>query len=162
MANRLVTRSFAALVCAMAALSPGLAQADDIGFDKALTAARTAMEKCASDGYRVSVAVVGRSGNTIVLIAADGAGPHTRGSSSGKAFTSASMGQPTKALAEMIRDKPELAGLRDMDPRLVFLAGGLPIRIDGSLIGGIGVGGAPGGHLDEACARAGLDAISAQ
>ena len=81
------------------------------------------------------------------------------GSSTGKAFTSASMGQPTGNLAALIKDKPDLAGLRDMDPRLVILAGGLPIRIGGALVGGIGVGGAPGGQLDAACAKAGIDAI---
>lgn len=40
--------------------------------------------------------------------------------------------------------------------------GGLPIKIDGALVGGIGVGGAPGGHLDEACAKVGIDAIGSE
>ena len=101
-----------------------------------------------------------RSGETKVLIKADGSGPHTVGSSTGKAFTSASMGRPTSDLAAMIKEKPDLEGLRDMDPRLVILGGGLPIKIDSALVGGIGVGGAPGGHLDEACAKAGIEAIS--
>ena len=64
-------------------------------------------------------------------------------------------------LATLIKDKPELSGLRDMDPRLVILGGGLPIKIGDALVGGIGVGGAPGGHLDEACAQAGLDEVGA-
>jgi uncharacterized protein GlcG (DUF336 family) len=42
-----------------------------------------------------------------------------------------------------------------------MLGGGLPIEIDGEIVGGIGVGGAPGGHLDDVCAQAGLDAIGA-
>ncbi len=124
-------------------------------------AANAAMAKCIADGYRVSVAVVARSGSTKVLIRGDGAGPHTVGSSTGKAFTSASMGQPTAKLAGLIKDKPFLDGLRDMDPRLVILGGALPIKISGKLVGGIGVGGAPGGHLDEACAKAGIEAIGA-
>ena len=130
--------------------------------DMAQKAANAAMKKCIADGYRVSVAVVARSGETKVLIAGDGAGPHTRGSSTGKAFTSASMGRPTSQFAKLIADKPFLAGLRDMDSRLVILGGGLPIKIGGNLVGGIGVGGAPGGHLDEACAKAGLKAIGAE
>ena len=123
-------------------------------------AADAALAKCAADGHKVSVAVVARSGETKVLIKADGSGPHTVGSSTGKAFTSASMGRPTSDLAAMIKEKPDLEGLRDMDPRLVILGGGLPIKIDNALVGGIGVGGAPGGHLDEACAKAGIEAIS--
>ena len=125
-------------------------------------AANTAMEKCIADGYRVSVAIVTRSGSTKVLIKGDGSGPHTVGSSTGKAFTSASMGRPTAELATLIEDKPGLEGLRDMDPRLVILAGGLPIKIGGSLVGGIGVGGAPGGQLDVACAKAGIEAIGGE
>jgi len=127
--------------------------------EMAQKAADAAMAKCIKDGYKVSVAVVARSGSTKVLIKGDGSGPHTVGSSTGKAFTSASMGQPTAKLATLIKEKPFLDGLRDMDPRLVILGGGLPIKIEGSLVGGIGVGGAPGGHLDEACAKAGLEAL---
>jgi Domain of unknown function (DUF336). len=37
----------------------------------------------------------------------------------------------------------------------------LPIEIAGEVVGAIGVGGAPGAHLDDACAEAGLDAIGA-
>ena len=125
----------------------------------AQAAANAALAKCKTDGYNVSVSVVARSGETIVLIKADGSGPHTAGSSTGKAFTSASMGRPTGDLAKMIMEKPDLEGLRDMDSRLVILNGGLPIKLDGALVGGIGVGGAPGGHLDAACAKAGLEAI---
>ena len=129
--------------------------------DMALKAARAALDKCAEDGYLVSAAIVARSGTTKLVIRADGAGPHTIGSSTGKAFTAASMGRPTAMLAGLIASKPGLAGLRDMDKRLVILGGGLPVLIGGKLVAGIGVGGAPGGHLDEACARAGLDAIGA-
>ena len=130
--------------------------------DMAQKAADAAMAQCINDGYRVSVAIVARSGSTKVLIRGDGAGPHTVGSSTGKAFTAASMGQPTAKLAALIDEKPALAGLRDMDPRMVILAGGLPIKIGGALVGGIGVGGAPGGNLDVACAEAGLKAIGAE
>lgn len=51
-----------------------------------------------------------------------------------------------------------MEGLRQMDPQLLIL-GGLPIVVNDGVVGGIGVGGAPGGHLDEACAQAGIDAI---
>lgn len=57
---------------------------------------------------------------------------------------------------------PENGGLREMDSRLVIQAGGLPIKIGGALVGGIGVGGAPSGAIEETCARAGLDAIAVE
>jgi len=144
------------------AQSAELPTAAYLPLELAQKAADATMAKCIADGYRVSVAIVARSGSTKILIHGDGAGPHTVGSSIGKAFTSASMGQPTAGLATLIAEKPALAGLRDMDSRMVILAGGLPIKLNGTLVGGIGVGGAPGGHLDEACAQAGLEAIGGE
>ena len=51
--------------------------------------------------------------------------------------------------------------LRDINGEVLMLGGGLPIEIGGDVVGGIGVGGAPGTHLDDACAQGGLDAIGA-
>ena len=124
-------------------------------------AATAAQEKCKQDGYRVSVAVVDRAGVLKVLIRGDGAGPHSIDSSMKKAYTAASMRVPTSETAELIGKMPTLQGLRDMNDKILFLAGGLPIEIGGEVVGGIGVGGAPGGHLDAACAQAGLDSIGA-
>jgi uncharacterized protein GlcG (DUF336 family) len=56
---------------------------------------------------------------------------------------------------------PTLQALRDMNEQILMLGGGLPIEIGGEVVGAIGVGGAPGTHLDDACAEAGLDAIGA-
>lgn len=151
--------AFVAIGAISSAQAAGLPTAPYLPLKMAQKAADAAMAKCITDGHKVSVAVVARSGSTKVLISGDGAGPHTVGSSTGKAFTAASMGRPTAKLAGLIKDKPGLAGLRDMDARLVILGGGLPIKIGGNLVAGIGVGGAPGGHLDEACALAGVKSI---
>jgi len=48
-----------------------------------------------------------------------------------------------------------------MNDSILLLGGGFPIRIRGEIVGGIGVGGAPGARLDEGCARAGLQAVGA-
>jgi uncharacterized protein GlcG (DUF336 family) len=128
--------------------------------DLVLKAANAAMKKCDDDGHRVSVAVVDRSGVLRVLLRAGGAGSHTINSSSKKAYTAASLGRPTSEVANMIKDKPDLQGMREMDDQILILGGGLPIKVGEELVGGIGVGGAPGAHLDEACAKAGLEALS--
>jgi len=122
-------------------------------------AASAALEKCRQDGYRVSVAVVDRAGLIRTLMRGDGAGPHTTDSSSKKAYTAASLRRPTSELAEMISKMPALQSLRDMNEKMLMLGGGLPIEIGGEVIGGIGVGGAPGANFDDACAQAGLDAL---
>ncbi len=124
-------------------------------------AAAAAQEKCKQDGYRVSVAVVDRAGVLKVLMRGDGAGPHTTNSSSKKAYTAASLRRPTSEVAELVAKTPALQGLRDIDDKTLILGGGLPIEIGGEIVGAIGVGGAPGAHLDDACAQAGLDSIGA-
>ena len=146
----------------VAAHAQDLPTAPYLPLDLAAKAAQTALDACSAEGHNVSVAIVARSGVTKVILRADNAGPHTVGSSTGKAFTSASMGRDTAGLAGFIGSAPENDGLRDMDSRLVIQAGGLPIKIGGALVGGIGVGGAPSGAIDETCARAGLDVIGAE
>lgn len=151
-----------ASIMATSAMAADLPTAPYLPLELAQKAAQAAVEQCSADGYNVSVAIVARSGETKVLLKADGSGPHTIGSSTGKAFTSASMGRPTLGLAGFLKDHRELDGLRDMDDRLVILGGGLPIKFNGKLVGGIGVGGAPGGDKDEKCAKVGLAAIGAE
>jgi len=124
-------------------------------------AAAAALDKCKQDGYRVSVAVVDRAGVLRVLMRGDGAGPHTTDSSSKKAYTAASLGRPTSELADLITKVPFLQALREMNDRILILGGGLPIQFGNEVVGGIGVGGSPGAHLDDACPQAGLDAIGA-
>lgn len=127
----------------------------------ATKAATTALDKCTKDGYKVSVAVVDRAGVLRTLQRGDGAGPHTVDSSSKKAYTASSLRRPTSELAELITKVPTLQALREMNEKVLILGGGLPIEIGGEFVGGIGVGGAPGAHLDDACAQAGLDSIGA-
>jgi uncharacterized protein GlcG (DUF336 family) len=124
-------------------------------------AAAAAVEKCRQDGYKVSAAVVDHSGVLKALLRGDGAGPHTTDSSTKKAYTAASLKRPTTELGELITRLPSLQALRDMNDRILILGGGLPIEIGGEVVGGIGVGGAPGVQFDDACAQAGLESISA-
>lgn len=144
-----------------AAAAVDLPQQPYLPLDLAMQAAGAAVAQCEADGYRVSVAVVDRSGVVKVLLRADGTGPHTVSSSTRKAYTAASLGRSTAELAKTVAGNPEVEGLRNMDPQILILAGGLPIQVNDVVVGGIGVGGAPGGNLDEACAQAGIDALLA-
>jgi uncharacterized protein GlcG (DUF336 family) len=42
-----------------------------------------------------------------------------------------------------------------------MVGGGVPVEAAGSIVGGVGISGAPGGAEDDACARAGIDAVIA-
>ena len=50
------------------------------------------------------------------------------------------------------------SGVRAL-PGVVALGGGVTIEAGGSLVGAVGVSGAPGGEADEACAKAGIEAV---
>lgn len=137
--------------------SPPLPHHAYLPLSLATKAAHAALKKCEEGGYRVSVAVVDEGGTLRVLIRGDGAGPHTVDSSTKKAYTSLSIRRSTSELAELITKIPTIEAIRDINDKILILGGGLPITIGGHVVGGIGVGGAPGAHLDEACAQAGLD-----
>ena len=127
-----------------------------ITVDAAVEAARAALDAAEKEGQRVTVAVVDRGGDVVVLLHGDGAGPQTEESARRKAFTSVSFNAPTSVLAGRVTGQG--ATLRDI-PGTLFLAGGVPVVSDGAPVAGIGVGGAPSGDLDERFARAGLAAI---
>ncbi|WP_112320291.1 GlcG/HbpS family heme-binding protein [Oceanibium sediminis] len=157
-----ILATVSALAAPLAAAAQDLPTSPYLPLAMASDAANAALQACAAEGHNVSVAIVARDGNTKVLLKADNSGPHTASSATGKAFASAGLGRDTAGLADFIASNPQNDGLRDMDPRLVIQAGGLPIRVGGALVGGIGVGGAPSGATDADCARAGLDAIGAE
>lgn len=127
--------------------------------ETALKAARAALANCRGAGYQVTVAVVDRAGLARVVLRDRYAGPHTIEVSTNKAWSAATTRTPTSELARITRPGEPMAGLRDV-PRMTALAGGIPIEAGGSLLGGIGVSGAPGGEADERCAKAGLAAIA--
>lgn len=127
----------------------------------ATKAASAAVEKCAKDGYKVTAAVVDKSGVLQAQLRGDGAGPHTVDSSRRKAYTAGSTGRATSELAELVVKAQHLHSLGKMNENILLLGGGLPIQFGKEVVGGIGVGGAPGTQFDDACAQAGLDAIGA-
>lgn len=152
------------MVIVLVCLSGSVAFGQDIRQEKnlslalAMDAARNAVQFCSEKGWNVTAAVVDRSGQIIVQLRTDGAGPHTLDASRRKAFTSASARNNTSAILENVQKNPGAANLPMIDGFLV-LGGGMPIRVGNEVIGAIGVGGAPGGHLDDQCAEAGISSI---
>ncbi|KQP13712.1 heme-binding protein [Pseudorhodoferax sp. Leaf267] len=117
--------------------------------------ASAAVAACAANGYAVAATVVDHAGSVRAVQRADNAGPHTLASSERKAFTSASAKSPTQAMMEGAQKNPGGANLVYL-PGFLLLGGGVPIKVGNETIGAVGVGGAPGGHLDEQCAVAAI------
>ena len=116
---------------------------------------------CTAGGYNVTATVVDRAGTIRAVQRADNAGPHTVAASFEKAYTSASARNNTLAMMEGAQKNPAAANLVHI-PGFLLLGGGVPIKVGGETIGAVGVGGAPGGHLDEQCAMAALDKVKDQ
>ena len=102
--------------------------------------------------------MVDRAGTVRAVQRADNAGPHTLASSERKAWTSASAKNPTQAMMEGAQKNPAAANLVNI-PEFLLLGGGVPVKVGNETIGAVGIGGAPGGHLDEQCAVAALDKV---
>ncbi len=126
--------------------------------ETAMKATRAALEDCRKRGYQVAVAVVDRSGVAQALLRDRFAGPHTPSTAIGKGWTAISFRTNTLPFVEETKAGRPSAGVRDL-PNVVALGGGVLIEAAGSIVGAIGVSGAPGGEADELCARAGLAAI---
>jgi uncharacterized protein GlcG (DUF336 family) len=126
--------------------------------ETALKAAQAALAKCRAAGFQVTVAVVDRMGVVQVLLRDRFAGPHTTDMASAKAYTAVRFRTNTTALAEATQPGRPQSGIRNR-PGVAAVGGGLMIEAGGSLLGGIGVSGAPGGREDDACAEAGIAAI---
>ncbi|MCB2129630.1 MAG: heme-binding protein [Rhodobacteraceae bacterium] len=124
----------------------------------ALKAAEAALERCHTDGFQVGVAVVDRFGVLQVFLRDRYAGPHTVETAGRKAWTAVSFRTDTLALAEETAPDKISSAIRNLSQALP-LGGGVPIDAAGTLVGGIGVSGAPGPDIDDACARAGIAAI---
>lgn len=125
--------------------------------DLALEAARTALENCSARQQKVSVSVVDSAGVLKALLAGDGA--HARGvaSSTSKAQTALAFNSPTGALGEKAKADPALAAKIAANPQFNARGGGVVLTDKGGqIIGAIGVGGARGSDIDEACALAGI------
>lgn len=130
-----------------------------ISWQAAHAAVAAALAQAEQLGVRINVAIVDRSGLLVAFLRAPGAPLHSMDIARDKAYTAASFGVNTAQWSERLAGKSE--GLQKgliLQPRLVIFGGGLPIKVDGQLIGGIGVSGASEAQ-DEECARAGLRAM---
>lgn len=119
----------------------------------AVKIAQAAVAECTKKGIQIGVTVVDREGIVQVTLRDTIAAQITVPISKGKAFTAANFNAATSALV----DRADTAVGRF--PGHVMSAGAVPIQVGGSLIGAVGVSGAPSGETDEQCAQAGVDAV---
>jgi uncharacterized protein GlcG (DUF336 family) len=124
--------------------------------DLAVQVAEAAEKACRNKGYQVSAAVTDRYGNLLAFKRNPLSGVHTIDVAQDKAYMAATFQASTIDWV----DRPSLLNARH---RMLRVGGGVPIRVGGHMYGAVGVSGAPAdtkqGDNDDACARAGIDAI---
>jgi len=123
--------------------------------EAALSIAQAAIAQCRKEGVQIAVTIVDRGGHAQVVLRDVLAMDITLPISLQKAHTAMAFNSPLSEMQDRFTKPfqvPKLDGL-------VMSAGGIPVNIGGTILGGIGVSGAPTGEIDEKCANAGLDAI---
>ena len=147
---------------------PGLAQdvlsTHRLSAGLAAEAVGEAVASCAKQGYKVTATIVDYDGVEQAMLRGDGASMTTLDASRDKAYTVLVLGaarneDTSGAIAQRMGTTPSSGGLAKL-PHILLLQGAIRIKVGSEAVGAIGVGGAPGGDLDEACAKAGLDKIS--
>jgi len=116
--------------------------------------AEAALTACTSKGFHTSVAVVDRSGNLLVVLRDELAHPVTVEMAQRKAQTAVLFRTSTLEFQQRTANDPSLAPQRNV-AGVLALGGGVPIRLDGEIIGGVASSGSSQTNDDE-CARAGL------
>lgn len=124
--------------------------------ETALRIAQAAIIQCRKEGVQIAVTVVDRSGHAQVVLRDVLAMDITLPISKQKAHTAMAFNSELSQIEDRFTKPFQVAKLDG----LVISAGGIPINIGGSILGGIGVSGAPSGVTDEKCAKAGLAAVS--
>jgi uncharacterized protein GlcG (DUF336 family) len=168
MSNSLITRLIIASGIIAALTAPGRAQ--DVLTTHRLSAALAseavteAVAACAKQGYKVTATIVDTDGVVQALLRGDGATMTAFTTAGDKAYTVLMLGasrneDSSGAIAERIGPTQPAGGLAKIE-HILLQPGALRIKVGNEAIAAIGVGGAPGGNFDEACAKAGLDKIS--
>jgi uncharacterized protein GlcG (DUF336 family) len=125
----------------------------------AVKLAEAAMESCREEGAQIAVAVVDRFGVLQVMLRDRFAGAHTPETARRKAWTAVSFRSDTLTLSETTKPGSE-AYAANFITEALMLGGGVPVEAQGGIVGAVGVSGAPGGEMDDACARAGIEAVA--
>jgi uncharacterized protein GlcG (DUF336 family) len=128
-----------------------------ISMEIARDIAQGAVDACRDTGYQIAAVVVDRSAVPQVIMRDLYAPPFTIDIAQSKANTVILAGTST---GEFLANRPDLIQSLNHIDGLLALRGGLPIHVAGALVGAIGVSGAPGGDIDERCAKKGLEDVA--
>lgn len=143
---------------AVAGSESPVAQRGDVTLATANKLLNATLASCHAQGRTSVAAVVDRGGNLVAVQRDDNVGPHNTLAAQRKAYTALSTKTPTRLLAERARNTPDAENLNTLD-ELLLLGGGMPLLVEGEVIGAIGVAGSGGAASDEACAVSAIETV---
>ncbi len=125
--------------------------------------AHGAVDACRKMGFHTTITVLDSSGALKAFLRDDGTGPHTISLSRDKAYTAITLANrfATSGTFATARNSTLGSPMTNIQG-VVGVAGGVPIKYRGEVIGGVGSSGAVGGDKDELCSQAGIDAVADQ
>ena len=161
MSAKFLIKSVFALMLPLSTLC-GLAQMPNpyglpINLEKAKMVAAPALDEARKNNWTVAVAIVDTAGNLVYFERMDNTQTGSVSVAIEKARSAVLFKRPTKAFQETLAaagDGLRVLGLQDAVP----IDGGIPLLMDGNIVGAIGVSGATS-HQDGQCAKAGADAL---
>jgi uncharacterized protein GlcG (DUF336 family) len=135
---------------------PDVITVKKMSMELAAEIATKAVTTCRNQGYQVTAVVVDRSGYPQVMMRDVHASRFTAQIAEDKAnaviLGGVSSGEVRNNREDIRQELNHVNGI-------LIMQGGLPIRAAGSIIGAVGVSGAPGGDKDEVCAQKALDTV---
>src|SRR5258707_8746711 len=162
MSKKVVVRLVAAVMFVLGALASALAEMPKpygpaISLENAKKAAAPALAEAAKNNWRVAVAIVDQGGNLVYYEKMDNTQLGSANVAIDKARSAALFKRPTKALQDALAAGGE--GWRILRVQgAVPVEGGIPLVMDGKIVGAIGVSGATSAQ-DAQCAKAGADIV---
>lgn len=157
-----ITNSLGVLLLGFGALGSALGQMPNpygpaISLEDAKKAAAPALAEAAKNKWTMAVAIVGPAGNLIYYEKMDNTQLGSAEVSIDKAKSAALFKRPTKALQDALAAGGD--GLRILALKgAVPIEGGIPLVMDGKIVGAIGVSGGTSAQ-DGQCAKAGADTL---
>lgn len=128
----------------------------NISLQAAQRVANAAIAEAMRLGISANAAVVDRAGVLIAFLRMPEASLHSAETAMDKAYTAASFRFPTSQWPDALASFPPVVQQNILQrPRLVVFGGGIPIEIEGEVVGAIGVSGGSA-EQDEQCAAAGI------
>ena len=149
-----ISTAGAAVLISLTVGAQGVATLRTLAQPAAKVIAEAALAECQAQGFHTAVAVIDRAGHLLVLLRDEQANPATIDMARGKAYTALVFRGPTLEFQKATAEDPSRAPQRDV-PGILALGGGVPITVDGEIIGAVASSGS-NQTMDDACAKAGI------